>query len=181
MPEFCKRNFDNERKLANIKNSLLFSPDYAQYFVYLDKLARFRDLLKKQNALKKREKTFIFELEGHMKNEALDFDSATHEKLSQIRILNINKLEDPVFLEEFLSDKKHITDRIDADEERVYTCGKCVRVRSVSEFPEHIFWRLSILMQRKCTERFDWYLKLLLEFSGTHMPFLNYFIRYFNS
>ncbi len=155
IPDMCICSFE-EDQLNNEEKDTLFSESYEQYFVNLNKLERYKELLKMQNVLKKREKTFIVELEDHLKEEAQDSDINNQERLNQIQILNINHLEDKEFLEEFLRDKKHLTDRIDKEEEKIYTRAENILVTPVHGFPQHLFWRLSILMQQHCMERFDW-------------------------
>jgi len=155
MPDMCLRSVD-EDLTSNSDLSCLFTDAYDQYFVRLDKFERYRDLLKMQNVLKKREKTFIYELEGHLKEEAQESDMANQERLNEIQILNINQLEESAFLEGFLSDKQHLTERIDREEEKIYRRVENIRVKPVHEFPVHVFWRLSALVQRHCMERFDW-------------------------
>lgn len=144
--------------MATKNEQTLYTSEYDQYFVYLDKFICYQELLKTQNILKKREKTFIVELEENLNEDSENTDKGAliDERLSQIKITNIACLDDPEFLENFLASKEHIKTRIDREEQKRYDHSECIIVSTVFQFPEHLFWRLSILIQRHCLQRFDW-------------------------
>ena len=155
----CKRDFENEKADTTGILELLFNENYEQYFIYLDKFERYRKLLKTQNILKKREKTFIYELEDDLKEENEDNEEKAAEpnnRLNEIEILNINFLEDNEFLNNFLKDKLHFVEKIDEEVRKVYEHALVVDCMSVFEFDRHVFYRLSVLVQKIFHQRFDW-------------------------
>ena len=156
LPDMNSNSFTEER---NSNPTLtLFSDQFEQYFVFLEKFDRYRSLLKTQNILKKREKTFEYELEDNLKkeNEQSEEQIASLERINQIEIMNINRLEDSEFLESFLSNKKHITDKIDQEEDKSYEYVTKIEYYSVFHFKNHIFSRLSILLNNLFHLRYDW-------------------------
>lgn len=146
-----------EEAISNPSLSL-YSENFEQYFVFLQKFDRYRGLLKTQNILRKREKTFEHELEDNLKkeNDESAEQIASLERINQIEITNINRLEDAEFLAGFLSNKKHITDKIDIEEDKFYEFEANIECYSIFHFKIHIFSRLSTLLNKMFHVRYDW-------------------------
>lgn len=150
----CARNFEKEPLEADRSDRDLFTANYENYFISLDKFERYCHLLKTQNILKKREKNFINELEEELKQEDDNFEASG--KLSQIKIENIKLLKNADFLKNFLKNKQHLCEKIEDECNRTYHHVLVIECRSVFEFKRHVFARLSALVQAILSERFDW-------------------------
>jgi hypothetical protein len=150
----CNRNFEKESIEVTGADKDLFTDKYENHFIYLDKFERYCQLLKTQNVIKKREKHFIHELEDDLKQEGESFEASG--KSSEIKIENIQLLNNADFLKSFLDNKKHLCDKIDDECNRVYQHRLTVECRSVFEFKRHVFARLSALLQQMLSQRYDW-------------------------
>jgi hypothetical protein len=106
--------------------------------------------------LKKRAKTFIYELEAELGVHDSTNDEEQTDFLNEPAITNINLINDSKFLDEFLQNKKHIQEKIDADEEKTYSHSCSIECNSNFVFENHVFFRLSVLFQKFAQIRYDW-------------------------
>ena len=110
-----------------------------------------------ENILKKRAKTFIYELEANLKEENLDESKEENaDYLNQPTITDIKLINEPAFLEKFLSNKVHIKEKIDKEENKIYKFAQTLQCISLFRLDSHVFFRLSALIQSMLSIRFDW-------------------------
>ena len=156
IPVYCTTKFEEEKSQAAEDNEL-YSDNFELYFIKLDKLKRYRELLITENILKKRAKTFIYELEANLKEENLDESKEENaDYLNQPTITDIKLINEPAFLDKFLSNKLHIKEKIEKEANKNYKFGRTVQCTSLFRLDSHVFFRLSALVQNMLSIRFDW-------------------------
>ncbi len=158
IPSMCKIKYGEDS--ANIKtdgfsfDNLLFSDNYELFFYKLNRLRQLRETLKIENAIRKEKALWDF-TENKEENEYYaDFQSENNN--NGVVLTTYSFLRHPPRDEvahDFEKEKRDLqTDTICSN----HVCKMSIECSSPFKIENHIFNKLSVLVQKFAYERFDW-------------------------